>query len=636
MTHDRLELCFERCASRAWRLAVHWLGDSHEAFDVVQQAFVVAAGKPERIPADDPWPWFRQVVINEARNTRRKHKPLPSERENSMPDPRPDPAIAAANSETQRELRRALDDLPEREREALVLTQLNGMTHAEAAATLGIPVKTLSSHVARGLERLKGKLGSKGETMLASVAAAPVITPPGGWEGALASWKAAAFATVTESVSAGSVVATGALLMKKSLVIAGMIAALGIGLGGGALLTHSLQDPPPKTEVSAAKLNDRPLSNDSPLDAPFESPAGEKDNDSAALAAKLSAAKSAETKALKQADDLRDELTAVEGERDVLKDKVTKLETELAPIRAEQASRGPTFTFGKYGTHEGIVDSNWKELAGASHKVVTALWQIREKQVAGEPVPNELYLTLQENTETMRKYEYKTIGQIFTWAKHNGELTHPISHSNLIAGELKLADMPLSEAQVSEIEKLGLQWESDFAAAQKKYDANTPRVQKMLDEYELKGAFVDAFWAVLTTEQRDHFVDPKWLHVAFVDLYCTTLMIIHTSPIITGADVVEIRTKLEQMLVKQYNIAEDQQPALGPILDTWQSDVGTILSPVKKSDVRFYTYDQGDIAARATARMVKSIRDFVTLTEEDRAKLLDDYSIYVPRVVAAE
>ncbi|MCA8937358.1 MAG: sigma-70 family RNA polymerase sigma factor, partial [Planctomycetes bacterium] len=112
MTHDRLELCFERCASRAWRLAVHWLGDSHEAFDVVQQAFVVAAGKPDRIPADDPWPWFRQVVINEARNTRRKHKPLPSERENSMPDPRPDPAVAAANSETQRELRRALDDLP--------------------------------------------------------------------------------------------------------------------------------------------------------------------------------------------------------------------------------------------------------------------------------------------------------------------------------------------------------------------------------------------------------------------------------------------------------------------------------------------------------------------------------------------
>ena len=134
----------------------------HVRFDVVQQAFVVAATKPHAIPADNIWPWFRQVVINEARNARRKHRPAPSEQENQMPDPGPNPAETAARTETSAELRQALNTLPEREREAIVLTHLNGLTHAQAADALGIPVKTLSSHVSRGMDRLKGKLGGRG------------------------------------------------------------------------------------------------------------------------------------------------------------------------------------------------------------------------------------------------------------------------------------------------------------------------------------------------------------------------------------------------------------------------------------------------------------------------------------------
>jgi len=614
-------------------LAVHWLGDAHEAFDVVQQAFLVAATKPQRIPGDDPWPWFRQVVINEARNARRKHKPKPTAQETEMPDSSPNPEQAAARDETNAELRRALDTLPDTEREAITLTHLNGLTHAQAASALGIPVKTLSSHVARGLERLRGKLGSKAETMLASVAAMPVIAPPGGWEGALASWKAAAFAGISESVTA-TTVATGAILMKKSVAVVAMIAALGIGLGGGVILNQQLGEPPARPEVSADTPKLSGADNGTPLEMPDES-----DNDAGGapeLATKLDAARrdvSAEREASKK---LQSELDTVTVERDRLKGKVAELEAELAPIRAEQAERGPTFTFGKYGTIDGVTGSNWKELADASHKVITSLRQIREKQVAGEQVPRELYIDLQQNTEIMRKYEYKTIDVLPTWAKHNGELTHPISHANLVAGELKAAGMPLSEQQVAQIEKLGLQWESDFESAQKKYNDATPRVQKMLDEYLLKGAFVDAVWDVLTVEQRDYLVDPKWLHVAFVDLYCTTLMIIHTSPIIVGADIGEIRGKLQAMLVEKYGIAEDQQAALGPLLDTWQSDVGTILDPVKQTDVKFYTYAQGAVAAKATAKLVSSIRDYVELSEENRAGLLDAYDIYIPRVVQPE
>lgn len=634
MGRERLELCFDLCAEKAWRVAVHWMRDPHEAFDVVQQAFVIAAGKPDSIPEDDPWPWFRQVVINEARNTRRKLKPTPSEQENNMPDPAPGPEQQLSREESQDVLRRALDTLPEREREAIVLTHLGGMTHAEAADALGIPVKTLSSHVSRGLDRLKLKLGSKGETLLASVGAAPLALPPGGWEGALAAWKASAFAACTETATTGTAVAAGAILMKKTLIVAGMVAALGIGLGGGIVLNQQLADPPATPETSAsvdgAPLDDasgQPLMGDESGSAPAI------DN---AASVKLDAAKAAESRALKESDELRDKLREAEAERDVFRDKVERLEDELAPIRAEKAERGPTFTFGKYGQIEGVTSSNWKDLSGASHKVITNLRTLREHQIKGEQPPREVYLAIQENTEKMRTYEYDTIGVLPTWAKHNGEFTHPISHSNLIASELKSAGMPLSDAQVARIEKLGLQWESDYEAAQKRYNDSTPRVEKMLDEYTLKGAFVDDVWDVLNERQRDHFVDPKWLHVAHVDLYCTSLMIIHTSPIITGADIGEVGTKLQKMLVENFAIPEEQVSALRPILDTWQADVAGIIEAVPQTHAQFYTYEQGKIAAQATAKLARSIRDYGMLNEENHAKLLDAYTIYIPRVIVAE
>ncbi|MCB9893038.1 MAG: sigma-70 family RNA polymerase sigma factor [Planctomycetes bacterium] len=631
MTRERLERCFDECAQRAWRLAVHWLGDAHEAFDVVQQAFVVAATKPDAIPHDNTWPWFRQVVIHEARNARRKKRPATSEQESNMADPGPDPADAATKAETSAELRQALDTLPEREREAIVLTHLNGMTHAQAAAALGIPVKTLSSHVSRGLDRLKGRLGGKGETMLASLAAAPLMAPPGGWEGALAAWKAAAFSSLTTGATAGAV-ATGALMMKKSLAIAGMIVALGVGLGGGALIMQSTSNPPPRTDISAAPADASERSGSAPL----EMTGDDSKPDVSEWSSRLDSARAAEKQAREEAEALRAKLKTLESERDTAVASAEKLEAELAPIRAEQAERGPTFTFGKYGTIEGVTGSNWKELAGASHEVITNLRLLREAQLKGEQPSREVYLKIQENTEKMRTYEYDTIGVLPTWARHNGEFTHPISHSNLIASELKTAGLPLSEAQIAEIKRLGLQWEADYDAAQKKYNDATPRVEKMLDEYVLKGAFVDAVWDLLTQEQRDVFIDPKWLHVAHVDLYCTTLMIIHTSPILTGADIGEVRTKLQQTLVKNYAIPEDQIEALGPILDTWQSDVAGIIAPVAKAQTQFYTYDQGAIAARATVKLVKAIRDYGMLDDEHRAALLDAYEIYIPRVIAGE
>lgn len=76
------------------------------------------------------------------------------------------------------DLRGVLDDelacLPESQRAPLVLCYLQGLTHDEAAARLGWPVGTVRSRMARGRDRLRGRLARRGFTSETAMRAAPV------------------------------------------------------------------------------------------------------------------------------------------------------------------------------------------------------------------------------------------------------------------------------------------------------------------------------------------------------------------------------------------------------------------------------------------------------------------------------
>jgi RNA polymerase sigma factor (sigma-70 family) len=56
-------------------------------------------------------------------------------------------------------IRQALATLPLAQRAAVVLSFGCGLTHAEAAETLGVPLGTVKSHILRGRDRLRVALG---------------------------------------------------------------------------------------------------------------------------------------------------------------------------------------------------------------------------------------------------------------------------------------------------------------------------------------------------------------------------------------------------------------------------------------------------------------------------------------------
>ena len=70
-------------------------------------------------------------------------------------DPSPGTEEQAVSADEQRRLREAIAELPEEQRDALVLTQLEGVSYEEAALRLNVSEGTVKSRVNRAKARLK-------------------------------------------------------------------------------------------------------------------------------------------------------------------------------------------------------------------------------------------------------------------------------------------------------------------------------------------------------------------------------------------------------------------------------------------------------------------------------------------------
>jgi RNA polymerase sigma-70 factor (ECF subfamily) len=126
------------------------LRDADEAQDVAQAAFARALEQRHRFRGGDARAWFYTIGLRLAFNElRRRHRltPLTAETE---------PSWAMAS---QPDLWLALAQLDPPQRAALVLSTLDGYTHAEIAKLLGVRTGTVSSWLSRSKERLRDLLG---------------------------------------------------------------------------------------------------------------------------------------------------------------------------------------------------------------------------------------------------------------------------------------------------------------------------------------------------------------------------------------------------------------------------------------------------------------------------------------------
>jgi len=124
-------------------------GNLHDADDAAQDAFLSALDRLETYDAARPFgPWLMRIATNASidlvrRRTVRRADAL----DERAPGRGPSPAADAEAAEIRQRFGTALAALPERQRVAVTLFDVEGYSHAEIAAVLEIPEGTVRSDV---------------------------------------------------------------------------------------------------------------------------------------------------------------------------------------------------------------------------------------------------------------------------------------------------------------------------------------------------------------------------------------------------------------------------------------------------------------------------------------------------------
>jgi RNA polymerase sigma factor (sigma-70 family) len=151
---------------RAYATALSMLGDPGRAQDAVQDAFLVAFGNLGKLLAPEAFSaWLRQIVRHQASRILRSQRfDLPLARVMASFDP--DPADAAERRDDLKRILRAIDELPEGEREATILFYLKDQSQKTVAGILDLPVTTVNNRLHAARIKLKGELLPLMETIL--------------------------------------------------------------------------------------------------------------------------------------------------------------------------------------------------------------------------------------------------------------------------------------------------------------------------------------------------------------------------------------------------------------------------------------------------------------------------------------
>jgi RNA polymerase sigma-70 factor (ECF subfamily) len=160
------ELLMRRHNERLYRAARAITKDDREAEDVMQQAYVNAYTNLRQFNGQSRFAtWLTRIAINEAlgRVRRRgKYEPFDEDFSNAetfVPwNAAPNPERQAFTGELRELLEWAIDSLPDGAREVFVLREVEGLSTAETAASLGVSEDVVKTRLSRARVALRRSL----------------------------------------------------------------------------------------------------------------------------------------------------------------------------------------------------------------------------------------------------------------------------------------------------------------------------------------------------------------------------------------------------------------------------------------------------------------------------------------------
>jgi RNA polymerase sigma factor (sigma-70 family) len=149
-----------RHAPRLLTVARRMLASQAEAEDVLQEVFLrlwthAARWQPGRAKFET---WLYRVTLNQCYDRLRRRPTQPLEAAAEIVDETVSPDAGLEQAALSREVARGLQELPERQRAAILLCHFQGASNIEAAEIMDLSVEALESLLARGRRTLRAQL----------------------------------------------------------------------------------------------------------------------------------------------------------------------------------------------------------------------------------------------------------------------------------------------------------------------------------------------------------------------------------------------------------------------------------------------------------------------------------------------
>ena len=164
-----LEALYDRYGRAAFSLARRILTEETLAQDVVQEVFLSLWRDARRFDAGRGTvaTYLLSMTHHRAVDVVRREENLRRWRTSDeglelAPDPKARVEDEVEASERRAEVRAALKDLPDPQRQALLLAYFGGYTQREVAALVGVPLGTVKTRMAAGMRKMKEALSDAG------------------------------------------------------------------------------------------------------------------------------------------------------------------------------------------------------------------------------------------------------------------------------------------------------------------------------------------------------------------------------------------------------------------------------------------------------------------------------------------
>ena len=164
------DLLVRKYQHRVLKLVGRFVSDAAEAEDVAQEAFLKAYRALASFRGDSAfYTWLYRIAINTAKNALVSNRRRPVDFDLDLQDPEQydrharlkegdTPEGVLLTEETRNVVERAMEQLPEDLRTAIILRELEGLSYEEIAEAMDCPVGTVRSRIFRAREAIDKKL----------------------------------------------------------------------------------------------------------------------------------------------------------------------------------------------------------------------------------------------------------------------------------------------------------------------------------------------------------------------------------------------------------------------------------------------------------------------------------------------